>query len=218
MKIKTESNNIIKNFGINLKDLLKAYDKPRPFVCDGNPIECKVFIVGINAATKMKNDFWMFWSDNYGFKKKEWLEAYIIERSLEKMKPGKTRRNKLSNTRRVIECLVKTISPIKTIETNLFVKPTKTSKELNFEERESLIFEYLVQTIKPKVIFIHGNEVKEYLEKLYKIKIIKDNVNIIELLGIKTIIISMNHLSRGWSKQKTIDTGELIKLWAAAKL
>jgi hypothetical protein len=202
---------MIADFGIKLKELLKTYDDPRPFVCDGNPLDSKVFIVGINAATKMKNDFWTFWSDNYGFKKKEWLESYILERSIEKLKPGKTRRNKLSNTRQRIEWLVETIKPIKILETNLFVKPTKTAAELSPHDKESLIFEYLVKTIKPKVIFIHGNEVKNYLEKHYNVNIIKEKVNLIEVLGVKTIIISINHLSRGWSKQKTIDAGELIK-------
>ncbi len=117
----------------------------------------------------------------------------------------------LSNTRQRIEWLVETIFPIKTLETNLFVKPTETAKELNHEDRESLVFEFLTQTIRPKIIFTHGKEVKDYLETLYNIEINKEKINTVELVGIKTKIISMNHLSRGWSKQKTIKIGELIK-------
>ena len=67
----------------------------------------------------------------------------------------------LSKTRQRIEWLVETIFPIKTLETNLFVKPTETAKELNHEDRESLVFEFLTQTIRPKIIFTHGKEVKD---------------------------------------------------------
>jgi len=86
---------MMNNFRIQLNERLKPYDKPRPFICDGNPLDCEVFIVGINAATEMEKDFWTFWSDNTGFNKKEWLETYILERSLKPLKSGKTRRNKL---------------------------------------------------------------------------------------------------------------------------
>ena len=33
----------------------------RPFVCEGSPLDCDVFIVGSNPATKMEGDWWRFW-------------------------------------------------------------------------------------------------------------------------------------------------------------
>ena len=39
----------------------------RPFVCDGSPLTCRVFIVGINPATSMTTDFWQFWRAGTGF-------------------------------------------------------------------------------------------------------------------------------------------------------
>jgi hypothetical protein len=201
----------MKDFRSELDKLMEGYDKPRPFICGGNPLECEIFIVGINAATEMESNFWAFGSDSTGFDKKAWLEAYILE-------PNKIRRNKLSNTRQRLEWLVEAINPLKTLETNLFVKPTESAKELNIEDRESLIFEYLIQKIKPKIIFTHGKEVREYLERLYGIAIVPEKINIIELLGIKTKIVSMSHLSRGWSKKKTIETGEFLKELAKGEL
>lgn len=202
---------MMKNFRVGLTELLKTYDHPRPFVCDGNPMHCEVFIVGINAATEMEKDFWTFWSDDIGFNKKDWLETYILERSLKPLKEGKIRRNKISNTRQRIEWLVETINPIKTLETNLFVRPTATAKELYPQDKEIKVFEYLIQTIKPKILFTHGKEVKDRLEGLYKIIHINEEVYEVELFGKKTKVISMNHLSRGWSKTKTEDVGEVIK-------
>ena len=182
-------------FEKNLREKLKNYEKPRPLICEGNPLECEVFIVGVNSATEMNSDFWSFWTKENGFKKAEWLESYILERKLKPLKPNKKRRNKLSNTRQRIEWITESIKPIKTLETNLFVKATPTADELKSEDRESSVFEYILETIKLKILFIHGNEVIEYFE----------------ILGTKTRILAMNHLSRGWLKQKSIELGELLK-------
>ncbi|MBD0833555.1 hypothetical protein [Aestuariibaculum sediminum] len=198
-------------FEKSLRQKLKSYEKPRPLICEGNPLECEIFIVGINSATEMQNDFWSFWSPENGFNKAQWLESYILERKLKPLKPNKTRRNKLSNTRQRIEWIVEKTKPFKTLETNLFVKATPTADELLSEDRESSVFEFLLDTIKPKIIFIHGNEVIEYFEKLYDLKITKNEVSKFEILGTKTNILAMNHLSRGWSKQKSLELGEFLK-------
>jgi hypothetical protein len=198
-------------FESDLRKKLKNYEKPRPLICDGNPLDCEIFIVGINAATEMNTDFWSFWSKKSGFNKTEWLESYILERKLKPLKPNKTRRNKLSNTRQRIEWIIESIKPIKTLETNLFVKATPTAEELTNEDKESSVFEYLLETIKPKIIFIHGNEVIGYFEKLYGIKIKKNQIKNFEVSGTKTNILAMNHLSRGWSKKKSMELGELLK-------
>jgi hypothetical protein len=39
----------------------------RPFVCHGSPLECRVFVVGLNAATRLDQPFTAFWSDETGF-------------------------------------------------------------------------------------------------------------------------------------------------------
>ena len=49
--------NDLLEFKIKLFDKLKSYPDPRPFVCDGNPLDCNIFIVGINPATKMEMNF-----------------------------------------------------------------------------------------------------------------------------------------------------------------
>ena len=176
---------ILSDFENDLRERLKKYEKPRPLICEGNPLECEIFIVGINAATEMNSDFWSFWSKDNGFKKAEWLESYILERKLKPLKPNKTRRNKLSSTRQRIEWIIESIKPIKTLETNLFVKATPTADELKSEDRESSVFEYILETIKPKILFIHGNEVIEYFEKLYGIKIEKGKIENFALPSIK---------------------------------
>ena len=75
-------------------------------------------IVGINPATSMSADFWQFWRSDYGFDKAAWFETYLQDRKLQPMKPGKTRRNSVSNTRRVIDWLLEEASPVLCLETN----------------------------------------------------------------------------------------------------
>ena len=76
----------LSDFENNLREILKKYSKPRPLICEGNPLECEIFIVGINSATEMNTSFWNFWSKSSGFKKTEWLESYILERTTETLK------------------------------------------------------------------------------------------------------------------------------------
>jgi hypothetical protein len=201
----------LSEFENDLREKLSVYDKPRPFICDGNPLSCEVFIVGINAATEMQNDFWSFWNQNIGFNKAQWIDIYISERKSKPLKPNKTRRNKLSNTRQRIEWITESLKPIKTLETNLFVKATPTADELKSGDRKSEVFEFLLTTIKPKIIFIHGNEVLEYFEKLYDITITKNKIDLFKIFGTEVKILAMNHLSRGWGKQKSIDLGKTLK-------
>ena len=78
----------------------------------------------------------------------------------------------------------------------MFVKATPTADELKSQDRESSVFEYLLETIKPKILFIHGNEVIEYFEKLYGIKITKGKIENFKILKTSTNILAMNHLSK----------------------
>ncbi|WP_318641181.1 hypothetical protein [Flavobacterium ardleyense] len=198
-------------FKAELITKLEKFDKPRPLICEGNPLECEIFIVGINAATEMEEDFWQFWKDDYGFNKSEWFESYIRERELKSLKSGKARGNKLSNTRQRIEWIVDEIKPFKTLETNLFVKATPTAKELKSEDRKPCVFDFLLQTIKPQIILIHGNEVIKNFNKFYNVNIKKGEILNIDILGTKTNVLAVNHLSRGWSKEKSYELGEFLK-------
>ncbi|HET8886043.1 MAG TPA: hypothetical protein VFM70_06795, partial [Salinimicrobium sp.] len=199
------------NFKKHLQEKLKNHNKPRPFICEGNPLDCKIFIVGINAATEMQQDFWEFWSEEDGFNKNKWLGSYKAERAAQPLKKGKTRRNTVSNTRKRIDWIVEATKPVKILETNLFVKATPTAKELKAGDRRSEVFEYLLETIKPEVIFLHENQTIKYFEKLDGVKIVKNETKSFEILGTKTKVLAKNHLSRGWSEANTKELGKDLK-------
>jgi len=195
----------------HLRRKLEKYDRPRPFICGGNPLECRVFIVGINAATEMRQDFWNFWYRNSGFDKEKWLKAYVLERKEKPLKPNRTRRNKLSSTRQRIEWITESMKPVKALETNLFVKATPTADELDLEDRKSDVFGFLLDTIRPDIIFIHGNEVRKYFEELYNIAITKNKIGSFNIMGTRTNVLAMDHLSRGWSIKKSTDLGKTLR-------
>ncbi len=189
-------------FEKELKDLLEKQNNARPFVCDGNPLQAKLFIVGINPATSMENSFWDFWSINHGFKKTDWLETYILNRK----KQGK--KTKLSPTRRNINNLVDALSTLKILETNLFSKATRREADLKEEDKDDSVFKFLLKNIKPKILLLHGNKVIEKIEKDYNIELKKDAFTEVKIFNQNINIYATKHLSK-YSKK---DTEKLVSL------
>ena len=192
------------DFGREMVSLLGKPTDLRPFVCEGSPLECEVFIVGINPASEMSDDFWDFWSDNRGFDKYTWFERYKSERRTRPLKPGKKRRNAISNTRRVIGWVIEEASPTKCLETNIYAKPAASEPELkallktlSSEERNRITaaFDYLLQRIAPKLVVAHGDKTAEYLQAR----------------NIECNLKCVSHFSRRWSEAKARELGLAIR-------
>lgn len=154
----------LEKFESDLKDLIKNPTIQRPFVCEGSPLKCQVFIVGFNPATSMEADFWQFWDSNNGYNKATWLETYIEERKNRPLPEGKKRRTSISKTRRVIEKILQSTSPIHCLETNIYDTPTPKASDL--KEKDTCTFLFLLNTIKPKIIVAHGVDAVKYVEGL----------------------------------------------------
>ncbi len=189
---------------------MNNHHKPRPFVCNGNPYNCEVFIVGSNAVTEMEAEFWDFWDNCDGFDKERWFKSYIDERKNNPLKSGKTRRDKVSPTRRNIGLIVNSISPISCLETNIYLKATPTKRGLSYDEKDTSVFEFLLEEIKPKVIFSYSIRAREHLESLSKTTIRKDETTEVSIFKTKTKILSMSHLPIGWSKNRALKTGQCL--------
>ena len=117
---------------------------------------CDVFLVGFNPATTMTADFWDFWRPGYGYDKVAWFERYLEERAAKPLKPGKTLRQKVSATRRNMECFVEGAAGVRVLETNIYSRASDDMKSLDLASREIAPFKFLLDTIKPKVIVVHG--------------------------------------------------------------
>ena len=195
-------------FDVKLKDFLADIENPRPFICNGDPLKCEVFIVGFNAATEMKVQFWDFWSTKNGFDKQSWFETYVRERAEKPLKPGKTRRNKVSNTRQRIEWILESLpNLISCLETNIYMSATTEASELSASLKDASTFNFLLREIQPKLALVHGLDAIKHIEKILNCTLQLDKANKATLHGRDIIIYPIKHLSRGWSKQSCVDLG-----------
>jgi hypothetical protein len=182
-------------FDRRLRELIGEPTLLRPFVCQGSPLDCKAFIVGSNPATTFEADFWTFWRPGYGFDKKAWLKQYVDERGRRPLKPGKTRRSPISNTRRVIEWVLEGASPLRCLETNVFAAPAESIAELGDAQRVSEPFDFLLEAIKPDILVAHGKDAIAHLSKRH----------------VDCSVIEAEHFSRGWSRQGALNLGQRLK-------
>lgn len=180
------------------RDLISLIGRPadlRPFVCCGSPLDCEVFLVGLNPASPMEEDFWGFWRPGLGFDKSKWFEAYKTARSLRPLKLGRTRRNAISNSRRVIERINASLGPIKALETNAYAAATEEFGDLEQEKRITAPFDFLLDRVSPAVIVTHG----------------KDAIAHVRDKKLPVEVIEVKHFSRGWTTKSAIDLGLQIR-------
>ena len=121
----------------------------RPFVCDGSPLDCRVFLVGINPATDMPGNFWDFWDDDSGFDKRKWRERYDAART-----DGDSR------SRKVIERIVDAARPAPCMETNLYSIPALCKDGPQGRKKDTAVFEFLLREIRPRVVAVFSEDRK----------------------------------------------------------
>lgn len=158
-KFKEDLDIILSNEGGNL----------RPFVCKGNPLDCNVFIVGINAATNMDENFSDFWSDKEGFLYDKWFAFYMIKRNGEKSKT----RNYIDKISDELKKIRMNGNEIQILETNIYSLPTKNLKALDKKDRRADVFLYLLATIAPKFLLIHGEETIRFFNNEFNLQLQK---------------------------------------------
>lgn len=167
----------------------------RPFVCSGSPLTCRVFIVGLNPASPMKATFWDFWRSGIGYDKGAWMDAYVAERAERPLKPGRIRRPKISPSRAVIECIVEEIGPAMCLETNIYATATEEFRDLGSALHDTTSFDYLLATVKPEVIIVHGNDAVAHMHNR----------------AFGATILPVPHFSRGWSHERARELGREVR-------
>ena len=126
-----------------------------PFLCEGSPLKCRIFIVGFNPARKVEKPFWScFWTDSRGFKKAEFIQE------LKKLDGGRT-----TLTRERIEIIANAVGQRVTLNTNIYSKSTRKKRELPKKDRKTDVIEYLLKTIRPKIVLAYGTDAKDFFRK-----------------------------------------------------
>lgn len=186
---------IFTQFEAGLENLIGRPSLLRPFVCDGSPLDCRVFVVGINPATSMTEDFWSFWRPGVGFDKTSWYEAYKRHRAQLPLKPGRTRRHAVSSTRRILDLVVEAATPVRCLETNLFGMASAAASDLPMNARSTEVLDFLLPTIKPELVVAHGSGAAAYVTE--------------HVPGAEVWTVS--HFSRGWSFDEARKLGTRIR-------
>jgi hypothetical protein len=187
---------MLDEFRLNLERQLPS-PRSRPFVCEGSPLKCQIFIVGTNSARLVEKPFFSFWDPSYGFKKKEFI------RELE-LKPGG-----LTPTRKNIEIIANVAGQEITLDTNIYLCPTLRAKHLKKEDKNTDVFEYLLREIEPEIVLAHGNQAIKFFKKRCS-DFIEDRVP----LSPQTVtldyleLLCSRHLSYQTSKEEAKNIGQ----------
>ena len=167
----------LKNFREGLEPLMPN-PGARPFTCKGSPLECRLFIVGLNSATQLDQDFFSrYWRDDSGFRR----EVFEADYSHKRKKQG---------TRPRIEAFVEAASPVPCLETNIYAAPTRKASQLKLEDKNTGILEYLIKTIRPVGIFVHTKKPVEFFQELSGCnRIPDDEPKLVEIIGQPTQLL-----------------------------
>lgn len=138
-------------FETGLVEVIQRPSDLRPFVCEGSPLACEVFIVGYNPATAMQGDWWRFWKPGYGYQKRLWHAEYLNQRDGEE-----------SKTRSRITAIVNGLEGVRVLEANIDARPSK--KKSQFPKPITEPFDYILNACKPRLIIAHGVDACRHLE------------------------------------------------------
>ncbi len=169
----------------------------RPFLCQGSPVDCEVFLIGHNPG--VVTFFWDFWDKKKGCDREGLLNQYIHYN------------NRLGPTRRKIQILVEVLKPYNVLDTNIFHIYSKELSKLPKDRRDSSICDYLIANIKPKLIVVHGAEAIRHLSGLSKESLSRDTLTSVKLFGATTYVYSGCHLARHYSYARVEEIGKELK-------
>jgi hypothetical protein len=168
----------------------------RALLCDGCPLGCDFAIVGANPATNIP--LWPYWNAKSGCDKEKWLEA------LKKRTGGR-----LPPTRKRIEWLLEEIRPHRCLELNVYPYISKKVTMLQKELKDTEVFEYLLTTIKPRLLFVFGNPAIKEVSKLKSLgepALVKGEFSDCALQDAKLTIYADSHVFN-WSQCRTRELG-----------
>ena len=140
----------LRTFAQGLAAIIGRPSAFRPFVCDGSPLDCPVFIVGYNPATRMEGDWWQFWDDETGFRRDVWAAAYAAHRP----KPSKTRAR--------IDAIRQDLAGVKVLEATIDARPS--ARKAEYPRPVTHPFDYLLQQCRPTVVIAHGRDAVAHLQ------------------------------------------------------
>jgi hypothetical protein len=190
----------LRSFEARLRSLTVHDGELRPFICDGSPLACQAFVVGLNPATSLP--FWDFWDANVGFKKGDWFAAYRAART--------GRRFPVSPTRRNIELVIEAALPVNCLETDIYAKPTRALRDLAVLHRSAQVFDFLLATLRPKAMLVYGKEAVQHVQSLANQELQPNTLTLASFAFGKVAVVAGSHLYN-WRPEKAREVGRILR-------
>jgi hypothetical protein len=188
--------NDFEEFGRSVREL--AGEKSGwPFLCDGAPLDCDLFLVGINPATNIP--LWPCWSSDSGVDKQSWLQLCLHKYG------------KYTRTRVRMEQLIRAVAPARVLETNVFHEFAPRESQLDKQQKSTVVFDFLIATLKPKLVFIHGRSAIRRLRRLTRSEFTLGEFVRVQYQDTKLDVLAEHHLSYQWSTERIEQLGKKLR-------
>jgi len=140
-----------------ITELIPIAHPSRPFLCEGSPLGCRAAIVGINPGTK--TELKSHWKLPHGCNRNGWIKEFESD-------PLNSRKT----TRPCIEKLMAELAPIRCLELNLYPYYSPTEDDLEDRLKDARFFEFILDAVKPRVMYVFGKSAIEHLRSFFRLK------------------------------------------------
>ena len=157
------------------------------------PLGCDVFLVGINPGTD--TPLWHHWSLEKGCDKDGWLADYL------------GRHGRLKPTRARIERICESAGRDRVLETNVFHVPSARERQLPKADRRTGVFDFLLETLRPRVMFVHGRSAVAVCEERFGKPLSRKEFVRVSYAGATFDALAGHHLAYQWSYDRVEQLG-----------
>ena len=166
-----------------IRKLSGEHPESRPFLCEGSPLDCVVAQVGINPGSD--TPIRPHWSVETGCDKQGWLRDYRFRKA-----------GKRTPTRDRIELLNEVLRPYKILELNLYHQFSASEASLAADHKSTALFEYMLDAVRPRLLFVHGRAPREHLERLLGTQLTTDDFTTTTHRGqVIDVFVATKHLA-----------------------
>ena len=85
---------------------------------------------------------------------------------------------------------------MKILETNLYCLPTPKAADLRVQDKRTEAFEYILKTLSPTILLLHGKPVKEYFDKHHRCSSLTEHFSPVAIHGKVVEVAAVKQLSR----------------------
>jgi hypothetical protein len=159
---------------------------------------CDVFLVGINPGTD--TPLWPHWSPEGSCDKDGWLADYL------------SRHGRLKPTRVRIERISEAAGRDRVLETNVFHVPSAREHRLARADRRTAVFDFLLETLRPRVMFVHGRSAVAVCEERFGVPLPRAEFVRVRYSGATFDVLAGHHLAYQWSYDRVEQLGRRLAL------